>query len=66
MKNAITEIKYILEGISIRISEAEEWISDLEDRLVEITAYQWNKEWEELRTVSDTSGTILDAPPFEL
>ena len=39
MKNAITEIKYILEGISSRITEAEEWISDLEDRLVEITAY---------------------------
>ena len=40
MKNTITEIKYIIEGISSRITEAEEWISDLEDRLVEITAYQ--------------------------
>ena len=27
-----------LERISIRITEAEEWISDLEDRMVEITA----------------------------
>ena len=27
-----------LERISIRITEAEEWISDLEDRMVEIIA----------------------------
>ena len=29
-----------LERISIRITEAEEWISDLEDRMVEITAIE--------------------------
>ena len=28
----------IVEGINSRITEAEEWISDLEDRMVEITA----------------------------
>ena len=27
-----------LEGINSRITEAEEWIKDLEDRMVEITA----------------------------
>ena len=27
-----------LEGISSRVTEAEEWINDLEDRMVEITA----------------------------
>ena len=27
-----------LEGINSRIPEAEEWIKDLEDRMVEITA----------------------------
>ena len=27
-----------LEGIHSRITEAEEWINDLEDRMVEITA----------------------------
>ena len=27
-----------LEGINSRITEAEEWISDLDDRMVEITA----------------------------
>ena len=33
-----------LERISIRITEAEEWISDLEDRMVEITAAKQNTE----------------------
>ena len=31
-------MKNTLEGINSRITEAEEWISDLEDRMVEITA----------------------------
>ena len=30
MNNTITEMKNTLEGISSRITEAEEWISDLE------------------------------------
>jgi len=34
--NTITEIKNTLEGINCRISEAEEWISRLEDKRVEI------------------------------
>ena len=38
MKNKITEVKNTLEGIDSRITEAEEWISDLEDTVVEITA----------------------------
>ena len=44
MSNTITEMKNILEGISSRITEAEEWISDLEDRMVEFTAAEQNKE----------------------
>jgi len=35
--NTFTEIKKTLEGINIRIFESEEWISELEDRIVEIT-----------------------------
>ena len=31
MNNTVNEIKYSLEGINSRITEAEEWISDLED-----------------------------------
>ena len=37
MKNPINEIKNTLEGINSRITEAEERISDLEDKRVEIT-----------------------------
>ena len=33
-----------LEGISSRITEVEEWISDLEDRMVKITATKQNIE----------------------
>ena len=68
MNNTITEIKNTLEGIDSRITEAEEQISELEDRMVEIAATEKNKEKErkELRTVSETSGTTLDTPTFEL
>ena len=44
MNNTITEMKSTLEGINSRITEAEEWISDLEDRMVEFTAMEQNKE----------------------
>ena len=37
-------MKNTLEGISSRITEEEEWISDLEDRMVEFTAAEQNKE----------------------
>ena len=40
----LTDMKNTLEGNSNRITEAEEWISELEDRMVEITAEQQNKE----------------------
>ena len=33
-----------LEGINSRITEAEEWISDLEDTMVEITSAKQNIE----------------------
>ena len=62
MKNTITEMKSTLEGINNRIHEIEEWISELEDRMVEIM----NKEWKEIKTVSEIPGTTLNAPTFEL
>ena len=46
MNNTINEIKNSLKGISSRITVAEERISDLEDRKVEITAMEQNKEKE--------------------
>ena len=41
--NIITEIKNTLEGINSRIAEAEEWISELEDKMVEVTSEEQNK-----------------------
>ena len=43
MNDTITEIKNTLEGINSRITESEEWISDLEDRMVEFTAAEQKK-----------------------
>ena len=37
-------MKNTIEGINSRITEAEEWISDLEDRMVEFTTTEQNKE----------------------
>ena len=64
----ITEIKNTLEGISNRISEAEERISELEGKMVEITSEEQNKvkKLKELRTVSETSGTISNTPTFKV
>ena len=42
-KHTVTEIKNTLEGISSRISEAEEQISKLEDKMMEITSEEQNK-----------------------
>ena len=44
MNNTITEMKNTLEGINSRITEAEEGISDLEDRMVKFIAAEQNKE----------------------
>ena len=38
LKGKQTEMNNTLEGINSRIVEAEEWINNLEDRMVEITA----------------------------
>ena len=43
MNNTITAIKNTLEGTNSRITEAEKWIGELEDRMVEITAEEQNK-----------------------
>ena len=41
--NTIPEIKHTLEGINSRISEAEEQIIELEDKMVKITSEEQNK-----------------------
>ena len=44
MNATLNEIKNFLEGINSRIAETEEWISDLEDKRVEITTSEQKKE----------------------
>ena len=44
MNDRKTEINNTLEGINSRVTEAKEWISELEDTVVEITATEQNKE----------------------
>ena len=67
MNNAITEIKSNLKGTNNRITEAEDRISEVEDRMVEINEAERKKgkELKEMRTTSETSRTILNAPTFE-
>ena len=65
--NAINEIKNTLEGTNSRKTEAEDRISEAEDRMVEIneTEGKKKKELKEMRTTSETSGTMLNTPTFE-
>ena len=66
MNNAITEIKSTLEGTNSRIIEAKDRISEVEDRMVEINESERKKEkLKEMRTISETSRIILNAPTFE-
>ena len=44
MNNTINEIKNSQEGINSRITEAEEEIHDVEDKIVEITTIEQKKE----------------------
>ena len=50
MDSTIYEMKKTLEGINSRITQVEEQISDVEDRVVEMTASKKNKrKWNEER-----------------
>ena len=65
MNNAITEIRSTLEGTNNKITEAEERISEVEDRMVEINEAERKKELKEMRTASEISGTMSNAPTLE-
>ena len=45
--------------------EAEDRTSEEEDRVVEINEAEREKELKEMRTISETSGTMLNAPTFD-
>ena len=67
MNNATNEIKNTLEGTNSRITESEDRISEVEDRMVEIMKQRGKKkkELKEMRTTSETSGTMLKTPTIE-
>ena len=67
MNNAINEIRNTLEATNRRITEAEDRISEIEDRMVEINESERKKkkELKEMRTTSETSGIMLNAPTLE-
>ena len=57
--NAITEIYNTLEGISSRITEVEEQISELEDTMAEIIAKQQNKD-KRMKRIEDSLRDLWD------
>ena len=59
MNNTINEIKNSLEGINSRITEAEKWISDLEDKIMEIITTEQNKE-KRLKRIEDSLRDLWD------
>ena len=58
-KNTITKIRNTLEGINSRISEAEEWISKLEYKMVEITPEDKSK-LKRMKKTEDSLRDLLD------
>ena len=59
MNNAMNEIKNSLEGINSRITEEEEWINDLEDKIAEITTAEQNKE-KRMKRIEDNLRQLWD------
>ena len=47
------------------MTEAYESISEVEDRMVDMKEAERNKELKEMRTTSETSGTMLNAPTLK-
>ena len=50
LKNKQTEMNNILEGIHSRITEAEEWINDLDEKNGVNHCHRRKKEWKEMKT----------------
>ena len=59
MNNTINEIESSLEGINSRITEAEEQISDLEDKIVEKTTAEQDKE-KRMKRIEDSLTDLWD------
>ena len=59
MNNTIIEMKNTPERINSRITEAEEQISELEDRMVAITAKEQNKD-KRMKRIEDNLRDLWD------
>ena len=59
INKTINEIKNSLVGINSTITEAEEWISDLEDKIVEITITEKNRE-KGMKRIEDSLRDLWD------
>ena len=59
MNNTIHEIKNSVQGINSRITDAEEQISDLEDKIVEISTAEQNKE-KRMKRIEDSLRDLWD------
>ena len=59
MNNTINKIKNSLEGINSRITEAEERISDLEDKIMEVTTTEQKKE-KRMKRIEDSLRDLWD------
>ena len=59
MKNTITEIKNTLEVINSKITEAEEWICELQNGMVEMTAVE-QKNQKRMKRIEDSLRNIWD------
>ena len=60
MNNTINEIKNSLEGMNSRLAEAEGRISELEDKIVEITTTEQNKE-KRMKRIEDSLRDLWDS-----
>ena len=60
MNNTIHEIKNSLEGINSRITEAEERISDLEDKTMKITTTEQQNKEKRMKRIEDSLRDLWD------
>ena len=65
MNSAISEMKNTLQGTKSRLREAEEWINEVEDRVVEITATEKNKEKKNENNIKHTNIHMTGIPKKE-
>ena len=65
MNKATNEIRNTLEGTNSRITEAEDMINEVEHKMVEINEAERKKKRKQMRTTSETSVTMLNAPTFK-